>query len=69
MSNPEDFWADVLSEDPSRIRRVWDNLTDEECQAVLAHLKHMCDDANWLPAQQQAATVALNVIQDRAASF
>jgi hypothetical protein len=69
MSDPEDIWAALLSENPSRIRRVWENLTDDECQAVLAHIKRMCDDPQWLPAQQQAATIALTVIQDRAASF
>ena len=62
----DQLWEDLLSEDPARIRRAWASLTDEECLAVLEHLRRMKDDADWEPARQQSASIALQVIHEQA---
>ncbi len=62
----EAFWGALLSSKPARIRRAWRQLTDEEAQAALAHLRKMATEPGWQPAQQQAAADALRVIQAQA---
>lgn len=66
MDDLEKIWEAVLSGDPARIRRVWGELTDEECQAVLAHLRRMRDEPGWDPAQRDAAALAVNIIREQA---
>ena len=36
MHDLEEVWEALLSGDPARIRRAWDDLTDEEALSVLA---------------------------------
>lgn len=67
--NPETLWDELLSEDATRIRRAWDELTDEECDAVLAHLRRMAYEPDWQPTQKQSAETALRLIQENAARF
>lgn len=45
---------------------MWGDLTDDEAQAVLAHLTRMRDEDGWEPAQRAAAATALQVIHDQA---
>jgi hypothetical protein len=70
MTEPTDdlaeFWEDLLSSQPARIRRAWLSLTDDECLAVLEHLRRMSRGTGWQPAQQQAALEALRVIYEQA---
>ena len=65
MSNLDDLWDDILSSDPARIRRAWENLTDEESLAVLEHLRRMKDEPDWQPAQRESAEVALRVVREQ----
>ena len=67
--NIELLWDDILSEDAARVGRVWNELTDEECEAVLAHLRRMASESEWQPAQKQAAEAALRLIAELAARF
>jgi hypothetical protein len=60
------LWEELLSQDPARIRSAWNNLTDDECLAVLAHLKRMRDEDGWSPAQRAAASDALRALRDQA---
>ena len=66
MDEIDQFWEDLLSEDPARIRRAWASLTDDECLAVLDHLRHMTEEAGWEPPQQQSAAAARQVIYEQA---
>ena len=65
MPELEEVWEALLSSDPPRIRRVWDDLTDEEALSVLAHLARMADEPDWAPAQREAAATALRVLRDQ----
>lgn len=70
MDNDIDqLWENLLSEDPARIRRVWFDLTDDECEAVLAHLRRMRAEPDWHPDQKRAATAALRAIEEAANKF
>ena len=66
MNTLEEFWEDLLSEEPARIRRAWKELTDEECAAALEHLRRMSEEEGWQPAQKQAAATALRVLREQA---
>ena len=65
MHELEDVWEALLSGDAARIRRAWDDLTDEEALSVLAHLGRMRDEDGWDPSQREAATIALQVLRDQ----
>ena len=56
----------LLSEDPARIRRVWEDVTDAEAAAILAHLARMRDEEGWSDGQRAAAVTALQVLHDQA---
>jgi hypothetical protein len=62
--NLDEFWDDLLSEDPPRIRKAWQELTDEEASAALEHLRRMVEEEGWHPLQKQSATKALDVIRE-----
>ncbi len=65
MNELEDVWEALLSGDAARIRRAWDDLTDEEALSVLAHLGRMRDEDGWDASQREAATIALQVLRDQ----
>jgi hypothetical protein len=65
MNELEDVWEALLSGDAARIRRAWDDLTDEEALSVLAHLGRMRDEDGWSASQREAATIALQVLRDQ----
>lgn len=58
----EEFWANMLSEDPPTVRQAWDALTAEEKAAVYRHLQRMASEAGWQPSQRDAARAALQAI-------
>lgn len=58
----ENFWAELLSEEPERIERVWQTLDAEARVAIARHLRRMATEPDWHPLQRQSATAALNVI-------
>ncbi len=64
MDDLDQLWEEMLSQDAARIRRAWDNLTDDEARAVLAHPARMRDEEGWSPQQKVAAAAALAVLRD-----
>jgi hypothetical protein len=66
MDDLEQMWEALLSGDPARVRRMWSELTDDECLAVLAHLRRMRDELGWDPAQRDAAALAVEIIREQA---
>ena len=65
MPELEHIWEALLSGDPARIRRVWDDLTDDEAVSVLAHLGRMRDEEGWDASRREAAAIALQVLRDQ----
>jgi hypothetical protein len=59
VPEPEDFWADILSADPGRVRRAFDRLAPDDAQRVRAHLRRMATEDGWHPAQRRSARAAL----------
>ena len=64
MEPLDDLWREILSSEPARIRRVWRRLTDDECRAVLEHLRRMTEQTGWQPEQCAAAAAALRVVRE-----
>lgn len=58
----EEFWGDLLSEEPLRIAAAWATLDTEERQAIHTHLGRMANEDGWTDGQRQAARAALDVI-------
>ncbi|MFQ3535489.1 MAG: hypothetical protein SNJ58_06395 [Aggregatilineales bacterium] len=64
----EEFWGDLLSEEPARVAAAWALLqTADERQAVRDHLRKMATEQGWLEVQRQAARAALLVIAPESA--
>ena len=64
----EDFWGDLLSEEPLRIVAAWTTLGDEEKVVVYGHLTQMATQEGWSSVQKIAAQVALDAIDDAVSS-
>jgi hypothetical protein len=62
---PEDFWADILSADPKRVRRTFDRMQADEAVRVRAHLRRMATEDGWQPMQRDNARAALRAIETR----
>jgi hypothetical protein len=58
----EEFWGDLLSEEPLRISAAWTPLDDEEKATIHAHLMRMVTESGWLEVQRAAAATALRAI-------
>lgn len=59
----EEFWGDLLSEEPTRVAAAWALLqAADERQAVRDHLHKMATEEGWAEVQRQAARAALAVI-------
>lgn len=58
----EQFWANILSEDPATVRAAWAPLTGDEKSAVYDHLQRMAGEDGWHPSQRDAARAALQAI-------
>ena len=63
----EEFWGDLLSEEPLRIVAAWTVLSDEEKIAVHNHLVQMATEAGWADVQRDAAQTALHAIDPESA--
>jgi hypothetical protein len=59
----EDFWNDMLSEEPARVRKAWLELDDEAADALLKHLRKMSNEDGWTAPQRQSASTALKIIR------
>jgi hypothetical protein len=60
----DEFWGDLLSEDPLRITAAWVTLDAESQQRVLEHLQKMATEDGWQPSQQESASAALAVLNE-----
>lgn len=60
----EELWSGLLSSDPGLIRRIWNDLTDDEARAVAEHLQKMISEAGFSEEQKQAAQTALEAIRE-----
>jgi len=63
-SDPERFWAELLSADPGRIREALRDLAMEERSRVHKHLRQMATGEGWHPVQQDRARAALTAIEE-----
>ena len=64
---PEDFWAEILSADPKRVRSAFDRLSADDARLVQAHLLRMSNEAGWHPLQRDSARAALQALEARSA--
>jgi len=55
----EQFWNDVLSEDPRRVTRRLAELGEADRLTTLEHLKRMSTETGWTEGQRRRATSAL----------
>ncbi len=62
----EALWAELLSEEPARIRKAWLGLDDDEAAAVIAHLNTMTTEHGWAEGQRESAGAALRAIRSLA---
>ena len=60
----EELWTGLLSGDAGLIRRIWNDLTDEEASTVAEHLRKMIAEEGFSEEQKQAAQKALEAIQE-----
>lgn len=60
----EEFWAEVLSTVPGRIRSAIEHLSDVERQVVVVHLKRMAGESGWSDGQRSRAQAALKALKD-----
>jgi hypothetical protein len=64
----EEFWGDILSEEPLRVLAAFSLLKGEERESVYAHLKTMATEEGWADVQREAARAALNAIDSAGAN-
>ena len=67
MDNADDleqFWAELLSEEPERIVAIWNTLDAASQAAIRAHLKSMTTEPGWWDVQRQSARAALQTIDE-----
>ena len=62
----EEFWGDLLSEEPLRIVAAWSTLNNEEKLIIHEHLVKMSSDEGWADVQRDAAIIALQAIDSEA---
>lgn len=55
----EEFWEELLSRQPQRIREAFSELQESDREAVLAHLRRMSREEGWHPEQRRSARAAL----------
>jgi hypothetical protein len=56
----EDFWAEVLSGEPARVRSAMQDLSANERRNVVAHLRRMVSGSEWSEGQRVRARAALD---------
>jgi len=59
----EDFWGELLSRDPNRIKKSFEDLDDSDRQAVVDHLITMTSAEGWHSSQKRSARIALKAIE------
>jgi hypothetical protein len=57
------FWFEILSEDPDRIEKAWQCLSDDEQYALISHLQRMSADPGWQESQRLRARKAFAVLE------
>jgi len=62
MITIEEFWDKLLSKHDEHINAAYQSLSQTERQHVIAHLKHMISDPDFLPEQKESAFKALHCI-------
>ena len=62
----EEFWSDLLSEEPLRVIAVWSTLDADEKLTIYEHLTNMATEAGWADVQRTAAQAALHAIDNEA---
>ena len=62
----EEFWGDLLSEEPLRIVAAWTTLDEEERESVHIHLTRMATEEGWSDVQRISAQAALQTIDNEA---
>jgi len=60
----EEFWEDILSEEPLRVIAAWSQLDDNEKSSIYKHLTEMSTEEGWLEVQRQSALAALQAIDN-----
>lgn len=58
----EEFWAEVLSGEPGRVRAAVGGLPDTDHQSVVVHLRRMAHESGWSEAQRVRAQAALSAL-------
>ncbi len=58
----EEIWEALLSRDALRIRSTYNQMTVDEQQAVLTHLKRMKNEPGWHTEQRISAQIAVEVL-------
>ena len=53
------FWAEVLSQDPDRVRAAFKALPEVDAAGVVEHLRRMATEDGWQDGQRQGARAAL----------
>ncbi|HEX9014186.1 MAG TPA: hypothetical protein VF813_11735 [Anaerolineaceae bacterium] len=59
----QDFWGEILSSQPERIRAAIAGLDPQTRAAVHSHLIAMANEDGWHPLQQASARAALVVFE------
>ena len=62
LDQPEQFWEELLSRQPSPIKAAFASLQPADQQAVLAHLQRMVSETGWQPEQVISARAALEIL-------
>ena len=61
----EEFWSEILSRQPERIRAAYETLSAKEKKAVLEHLTRMVTEDGWHPEQFVSASQALDTLEQK----
>jgi len=63
MNSVEQFWDELLSRDPRRIKKSFEDLSDGDRQAVVDHLEKMTTETGYHSSQKRSAEIALKTIK------
>jgi len=59
----EDFWSEVLSNEPRRVRAALADVSAAERESVIRHLQRMAGEPGWSDGQRARALAALDALQ------
>lgn len=63
MKSIESLWDEILSRDPMRIMKIFEEISHKDQKAVVDHLFIMTTEDGWHTAQRQSAQIALQIIK------